>query len=428
MPAYESGPQARGALLALSLALAALSCDAQPSCHGCNVVLISLDTLRADRLGAYGHHRETSPALDAFAEQSFLFTDAIAQAPHTLPSHRSLFSGRYPLGPFEGPTLAELLRSRGYHTAAFTGGGYVHSRFGFARGFDLYLDGPRRETLAWRAERMFEWLSQPGHRPFFVFLHTYDVHCPYTPPAPYQNMFAGAYRPAFSLQGKCGGKFFNKIPLSGDDLDYLSAAYDGGVRWVDDAFAEIVAEFERRGLEQDTIFVITSDHGESLGENGFVGHAHLSREELRVPLLLRVPGAAPRRIDTPVQLVDVLPTLMDLLGFPPPPGIDGLDVAPLLASEKTPRDPRTRLAVNPKRDYALIEDDWMLFSNARAERRELYRWPDALSKDVLARHPERAEALEGRLRRIIERGGVGSSPYADDEELQQQLRELGYLE
>lgn len=407
-----------------------------PVCEGCNLVLVSLDTLRADRLGSYGYTRNTSPGIDALADRSFVFLNAIAQFPSTPESHRSLFTGRYAFRGGRAPTLAQILRQQGYRTAGFTGGGFVHRRFGLAGGFEHYYDEVEYNGLRDITPRLLTWLREGRNAPFFLFIHTYDIHCPYTPPEPYFSMFAGDYRPDFELEGKCGLNFFNQRALSAADVEFISAVYDGGVRWVDHMVEKLLAEFDALGLNEDTIFVITSDHGEALGENGFFGHGRLSEEQIRVPLILRVPGARPQRIREPVQLVDVLPTALALLGIEPPPNLDGVDLTPILRGDFSFEGRRPRLTMSQPGDLAFrVDDTWLLILRRSTGEKELYNLSAASRRDVSAAHVELTTSLEKELREIVRPRALRPNeaerrPDFDDLDprLVEQLRALGYAE
>ncbi|MEM6457296.1 MAG: sulfatase [Acidobacteriota bacterium] len=280
-----------------------------------NLVLISIDTLRADRLGLAGHDRDTSPKLDRWAaRRAVTFTEAIVQAPWTLPSHATLFSGldavehgvNHPdaVAQPSMPLVADALRRAGYHTAAVTGGAWLHPRYGLDRGFDHYS---YRVDPAWtqggldadvaRLRTHLDALPEP----FFLFWHTFEVH-------------------DFSVRRAPNGRRMED-PRSGPPRD--GDAYDRAVRAVDDALGAVLDALEASGRADRTAVLITSDHGEALGENGIRGHGHLLENNLRVPLLLALPGGrdAGRTIDVPVQSLDVAPTLRALAGLDPDPPV-----------------------------------------------------------------------------------------------------------
>lgn len=295
------------------------------------VLVISLDTLRADHLSAYGYSRDTSPFLDALARRGVLFEQVIAQYPSTLTSHMCVFTGLYPgehgVYPPDAvlseriPTLPELFRAGGYRTGGFTEGGFVAGRFGFARGFDTFDDRARRKpddverTLA-RARAFVEGIG-PEER-YFLFVHSYQIHDPYDPPEPYASMFRDGEPPdtfppdAAHLvrHNTYGGE------LPAGTVEYFEALYDGSIRYADDQLAEFFAFLEERGLTDDLTVVVLSDHGEQFQEHGQFVHADIYYETMHVPLVVVHPGLpAGRRVGRPVELLDVAPTLLDLAGI-----------------------------------------------------------------------------------------------------------------
>lgn len=303
-----------------------------------NILLISIDTLRPDHLSCYGYRRITSPTLDRLAQEGAIFLNAFAPASWTLPSHMTLltslpperhsvnFDTRKLAGDI--PTLAEVLRARGYVTAGFVSGSYLDGRFGFARGFDEYddyslvrLSGLRARfqvsspTIARLAtEYLTRWSADRERRPFFLFLHFFDVHDEYIPPRPYDSLFRVA-RPA-DANGQ--GAATPERPRSGGALEELVARYDGEIAWTDAHVGLILQKLKRLGILNDTVVVVTSDHGEEFYEHGQLGHRRtLYDEVLRVPLLIRFPKLVPAgtRVEHQVRLMDVMPTILLLAGF-----------------------------------------------------------------------------------------------------------------
>ena len=314
-----------------------------------NLILISIDTLRADRLGCYGYDRDTTPALDAFAEQSVRFERAYAPSSWTLPSHVSLLSGLLPsthgtnqpdLRPgAETALLAEVLRDAGYYTFAHTDGGWISSDFDLDRGF-LAFDGRDRDAEQMLAEATEALSAVHGKRPFFAFLHTYDAHCPYTPGPPWDGMFESDGAAEIATEGRCGNPHFNTEGVSPAEAAFLSDRYDGGVRRVDEALAKFLAFLKETGVLRDTVVVITSDHGEEFLEHGRIGHeGTLYHELIAVPLLLSAPGVSAATHTDPVSLVDLAPTLLELLDIGAPTDLDGRSLAPLLRGQALPPRP-----------------------------------------------------------------------------------------
>jgi len=313
--------------LGLSLAAGPVTGPAGPAAGRSaklNVLLVTLDTLRADRVGAYGSRRGLTPNLDGLAARSAVFTRAFAHTTVTLPSHTNILLGATPS--FHGVhdnlnfvvreefvTLAEHLGGRGYATAAFVGGFPLVSHFGLDQGFSVYDDsfkdrpsaaagadprnGERPAGDVWAAAR--KWLSGRG-APWFLWVHFYDCHDPYAPPEPYRSRYA-------------------RTP------------YDGEVAYADGVLGDVLKELKDRGLEETTLVVCVSDHGESLGEHGESTHGYLAyNATLWVPLVIRVPGLGPRRIGQNVSHIDIFPTVCDALGLGRPKGLQGASLLPLM--------------------------------------------------------------------------------------------------
>jgi arylsulfatase A-like enzyme len=272
-----------------------------------NVLLITLDTTRADHLGCYGYKPAKTPNLDRLAQEGVRFTRAYCPAPLTLPSHASIMTGLYPVThgvrnnghdlPSGIRTLAEILKGRGYSTAAFVSFFSVDSRFGLDRGFDVYDDTFRSESpfktqnAERRAEETFagfsRWLETNGKNRFFGWVHYYDPHLPYDPPSPYKEEFDGD-------------------------------PYDGEIAYMDRYVGAVLDRLKEQGVLERTIVVIAGDHGEGLGDKVELGHGiFLYEETLRVPFILHNPAVFPRSqlIESQVRLVDVAPTILETIGL-----------------------------------------------------------------------------------------------------------------
>lgn len=315
------------------------------------VVVISLDTLRADHLSAYGYARETSPFLDSLAARGVLFEQAVAQYPSTLTSHMSLFTGLYPGEHAVYPpdavlseeirTLPELYRQAGYRTGGFTEGAFVAGSYGFARGFDVYRDDPERRpddierTLA-QAREFLGGLADDDR--FFVFLHSYQIHDPYQPPEPYASMFWDGDPPDTFVPDAANLVRHNTHggELPPGTVEYFKALYDGSIRYADDQLAAFFAFLEDRGLADDLTVVILSDHGEQFQEHGQFVHADIYNEVMRVPLIVLHPDLpAGRRVARPVELIDVAPTLLGLSRVRAEVAMSGTSRIPELLGEAT---------------------------------------------------------------------------------------------
>lgn len=323
-----------------------------------HVVLVMLDTLRADHLSCYGYARETSPRLDALALESILFEQARATSSSTAPSQLSILTGAMPQVhgvSNEAPGrksarlrgLPELLAERGYATTAFADGGIVSAPYGFDVGFDAF--DSRYEPFDAKLDRVQEWLPEAPEEPQFLFVHTYGVHAPYLP-ADGHDLFTDAdYRgPLLELTGKLREFRASGVTtslerlldtywalassgrLTPPDETYLRDLYDGCIHGVDAGVGRLVDLLRTRGWLDDTWLIVTSDHGEAFGEHGTFSHRQLYEEELHVPLIVRPPGGADaRRISTPVSQLDLAPTLLELLGLPVPPTMQGRSLAPI---------------------------------------------------------------------------------------------------
>jgi arylsulfatase A-like enzyme len=305
-----------------------------------NVLLISLDTLRADRLSTLGYDHETSPRLTDFAAGGVTFLHAMSHFPSTTASHMSMLTSLQPCAhgvlvpPLQGPvgaglsraatTLAEALGAAGYTTIAITEDGLIQGDIGFDRGFDSYLDqvGRGDEPLGMFAEgieRAERWLERRSDRPFFMFLHTYQPHGPFKVPPFHRDLVP--------------------VPADASEVQRLSAEYDAGIRYTDDLLDAFLGQLARRGILDRTLVVITSDHGYEFGEHGGIGHARgVYEEQVHVPLIMRHPRFAHggRRIQDVIALIDVAPTILSIVGAPRPPTFTGVDLRPLLEGRTMP--------------------------------------------------------------------------------------------
>jgi arylsulfatase A-like enzyme len=284
------------------------------------VLVITLDTTRADRLSPYGFMDATMPALERLAHEGVVFDRATSVAPLTLPAHTSLFTGLIP--PKHGvrdngdpalshahTTLAEVLSNRGFHCGAFVGSVVLDADRGLARGFEIYRGAVPFKTAKLPERRADEvvadavrWLDQVGDSPYFLWVHLYDAHRPYDPPEPYRSSIADPYV--------------------------------GELLFVDSQIGRLLGVLEGRKMLDRTIVVVAADHGESLGEHGERDHGIFVYDSvIRIPLIVRAPGLFPRRVAEPVRLTDVVPTVLSMLGLPSPP-TDGVNLSELMAGRK----------------------------------------------------------------------------------------------
>lgn len=462
VPALALG---RGASEADAVAKSAPSAGDVAPAQGYNVVLVSIDSLRADRLGVYGHDRDTSPTIDDWARRGTRFQHCVSTTSWTLPAHMSLLTGRSLLGhgvvsddrrlPASVPTLAEAFSTAGYRTHAIVSAPYVNSRYGFARGFDDYddrtiffatnEDSYRSVTAPLLVEAAKGFLGgQSATTPFFLFLHFWDVHYDYAPGAPYDTMFDADY------EGEVTGENFYfddriRDGMNERDLEHLLALYDGEVRLVDDHLALIRDELARLGLADRTVIAVTSDHGDEFFEHGNKGHHRtLYQESIAVPWVLFVPGWTPaeREWSQEVGIADIGPTLLGLAGLPAMEGAEGRDLsAALTGSEPFEQRPVfAELYRSGTRNVQVAE----LAERAKIihhfQRRSLETYDlavDAGEQQSLSPRSPAARQLAARLRTWLDgrwktfdkrRRSEGIDPVILDERTTEQLRSLGYLQ
>jgi len=415
-----------------------------------NLLLISIDTLRADRLGCYGYPRDTSPHIDGLAAGGVVFNRAFSASCKTTPSHMTILTGLFPRvhnvymwkqgpqGTFRGdtlsenvPTLAEILQDYGYANVAFTGGANVAGRMGFSRGFEIYDEAG--DTAA-----ACRWLEENSGKKFFLFYHTYYTHDPYLPPPPYDTRYDPGYagdipsrREMMEKTGVREGEkwhgiwqvmhemFWAEVDLDDPaDRRHLSALYDGAIGYVDNELIRSLLEsLEKAGTLDDTLIVLTSDHGEEFLEHGRLEHNSLYREVARVPLIMRLPGKFPAglRIEELVRTVDILPTILDVLEIPAETFVQGVSLRPLTEGKRG-------LELTAYADFddylppvieSLRSGPWFLLLDQRLVRESrgedgvlsfvsLYntRNDPEETADVSARHPEVTKKLLNRLRAL----------------------------
>ncbi|MGE5126918.1 MAG: sulfatase-like hydrolase/transferase [Betaproteobacteria bacterium] len=400
-----------------------------PSHPGLDVLLVTLDTTRADRLGCYGYAAARTRHLDRLAEEGTRFATVVAPAPITLPSHSSILTGLYPfehgvrnngnfyLAPrFE--TLATRLKARGYRTGAFVSSFILDRRYGLDRGFEVYddhMEGEYAQVVTLQAERrgdrtalaLGRWIDERAKEPdvpFFAWLHLYDPHEPYRPPHPFRDLFP-------------------------DD------PYEGEIAFVDAIVASVLDRLRGAGLLDRTLVVVTGDHGESLGDHGETTHSmFLYEAAIRVPLVLWRPGLVPagRVVGDPVRLVDVAPTILDLVGAPALPAPHARSLAPLLTGRGQGSPP-------PAYSETLLPKFYMNWAPLRALRDGRYKLIEAPrpelydlsvdpgeSRNLYAERPKTAEALRQGLVRLTA-GGDAMSVQSLDREAMEKLAALGYI-
>jgi arylsulfatase A-like enzyme len=426
------------------------------------IILISLDTLRADHLGTYGYHRNTSPTIDAFAEGSITFENAVVQSPWTLPSHMSIMTSLYPS--FHGVVdistssqgekcikLAELLHEGGYQTAAFVDGGFVSGHWGFHPGFDVYDDqGGGIAQILPRAKR---WLHKHKAAPFFLFLHCYDIHTPYNPPPPYNSMFhdfdyTGNLVPS-NITLSAANR--NKLRVSDQDLRHFIALYDGCIRYTDEKIGEFLSYLEDVRLADKTLIIITSDHGEEFKEHDGFFHKQLYyRPNLHVPLIMRVPNYPVKqvRIQELVQSIDLLPTILEITGLPPHEQAQGKSLLPVIRRHtnfvstfflrllhRFEKDGEVSLAeYKPSYEqWSIISDSgYQLIYDTDSGRQQLFDINDdpLAQNNIVKEHNDITQQLLSQLQKVYNTkpNQIVSEKIDLDDTTREQLRALGYID
>ena len=325
----------------------AACCDEKP-----NVVLISIDCLRADHVGAYGYSRDTTPQIDAFAEDAVLFETAVSTAPMTPPSHMSMFTGLFPslhdgskfakLAP-SVPYLPEILSQAGYQTDGLVTGAYLSQTYGFEKGFDLYrLD--HRSPAAETVKQALELLRLGAGRSQFLFLHLIDAHWPYEPPEELMDRFAP--RPS-DLAGLLQRVLDNQRPRTPEEIERVVALYDSEIASADEAVGRLLGAMKDMGLYDRSLIIITADHGEAFYDHGHWQHSTTLYEELvRIPLIVKWPGQSPKgRVGFQVSQVDIFTTTLKVAGLPPPPS-NGIDLLEFVSGTAESRKRRRVVSEN----------------------------------------------------------------------------------
>ncbi len=452
-----------GALRCCVLAAVVLSatagCDHQrPLAEGMNLLLITLDTTRADYVSPFGGDPRITPRLQALADRSAAFTRALSETNVTSPSHLTIMSGLRMIEhgvmsnlatvPEDVDTLAEAMKRSGYRTAGIPAASHVGSRMKW-RGFDLLAAVDGVATAAEVTSRALDWLEEPADAPFFLWVHYFDPHGLYQPPPDvaaefYQGDRESGDRPKIAEHEFFSRKKFPRrlIKWLGDtrDPDYPRAMYAAEIHTVDRQLGRLLAGLEQAGLAQDTVVVVVADHGESLGEHGiYYGHDGIYEQQLKIPLIIHVPGLAATRSDALVTTLDLAPSIGELTGIRLRRESSGLSLVPLLRGEDDPAFAARRRFVHQhakNHAVALREDGWKLIwpiykrDPVLPNQPELYHLredPDELV-NLAAAQPERVRAMREQLRPWIELGRVkrGDAPALDEAALEH-LRALGYL-
>ncbi len=416
-----------------------------------NVLLISLDTTRADHLGCYGYARDTSPTLDALAAEGLLYTRCESTSSWTLPAHASMLTGMYPTthGAVYDPkgkidltgilpgewsayrvnalseevvTLTDLLAENGYATGGFVGGPWLKRPFGLAQGFAEYDDDQIIDVNGRLAEqineRVFAWLDKVAAKPFFLFINYFDPHDPYLPPE--------AFRYRFLDESKL-------IDGAKATPEQLVALYDAEIYYTDFHIAALLNRLRQYGIYDDTWIIVTADHGELFGEHGLRGHgATLYEEELHVPLIMKYPKRTPKlgRSDELIQVTDIMPIVLDQLGLSIPPGVQGSSGSPQRRYAFAEVYPLP--ALSKRGSFRAFYDGPLKYiwnSRGHHEFYDLANDPDE-SKNLYRSRYEQASAVRDKLDALMKglpRPDQAAPVRRIDKDTMKALRDLGYV-
>ena len=408
------------------------------------VLLISIDTCRADYLSCYGYPGKTTPNIDAVAGEGILFENVISPVPITLPAHSSMLTGTIP--PYHGVhdnydyrlgssnvTLAETLHEHDYQTAAIIGAFVMDSEFGLDQGFDTYNDRFDEETEAASiSERRggevsryaLQWLEEHHNEPFFLFLHYFDPHVFYDPPEPFKS--------------KC-------------KMNDPSSFYAGEISYTDYCIGQVIAKLKQLGLYDSTLIIITSDHGEMLGEHGEFNHSYfIYQSAIKVPLIFKLPGQhKSRKVKELIGIIDIVPTVCSLLGIELPSQVQGQDLSCYFLRRKTsdkggPHPAKSPQNGNQRYVYCesfgptiykansllgVVTEQWKYIQTTRPELYDLVKDPDEIH-NLVKQQPEQGQVLQGHLKQILEESVnmvKSESNLELDEQSRQRLESLGYV-
>ncbi len=432
------------------------ACCMMPSAvHYPSIIMITVDTTRADHLGCYGYYRDTSPCLDQFSKDAILFERATTPIATTLPAHVSLFTSKYPMetgivtngmriedsSASDIQFFAEMLDDLGYETVAFVSATPLRERTGINAGFDYYHeppDGTAELPADWATNKALGWLedrqSRGSSRPLFLWVHYFDPHLPYAPPPPFDERFE-ADDQLIQILEKRG------IDEATDpkNLD-LHDRYDGEIAFLDTEIGRLFDRLREIDLYDHAAVVVAGDHGEGLMQHGWSHHGRIYNEQLFVPLLMKMPleaGVNPQRRSDLVSLVDVVPTLLSALDLPveePAHGFRGID---LLEGKKRDHVFAQRTFVErvekwgPGKRFALITTEWK-YLHAPENEDVLYdmRVDSSETQNVIAKHPDIARRLRDQILTMIAKQAItGGFGVSDDisAEAADALRRLGYI-
>jgi arylsulfatase A-like enzyme len=453
-----------------------------------NILLITIDTLRADHLGCYGGSDDGTPMIDALSSGGATFLRATSQVPLTLPSHTSILTSTYP--PIHGvrdnakyrfggslPTLAGILKETGYQTAAFVSAFVLDSRFGLDRGFQTYNDKIQNQAYFYfstasppfalaalfklvgfappykperkadkTTEAVIEWMEENSGNRFFLWIHFFDPHGPLNPPPPYDTLYISPdtdpleFRKKMATYSSLLGKA-DANALTEEEIEGIRALYMGEVTYTDHYIGQLTEKLKELGIADRTLTILTADHGQSISEHGYIGHdRELYRDIMQIPLIFHFPGRIPggMKIDNQVQSIDIMPTTLDLLGIGTHEVCSGRSLMPLILSRsRVSEDPDVYLEtlhprLNKMKLVGLSSGNYKYFRGIEGEREELYRIDtDPQEKEnLLIQMPQKAEEMRNKLLELLE----GMKDKADTREIpldpqtMEAMKALGYIQ
>jgi arylsulfatase A-like enzyme len=414
-----------------------------------NIIIISIDTMRADHLGCYGYDRNTSPTIDSLAAAGIRYSRCQAQAPHTLPAHSTIWTGlsvashgagtrnniTYALDPAL-PNIATVLGDAGYITLGMVNVAILSNDNGFATGFDYYSwnengAGRAGETV----DEYLKWIDENAGnpKPVFCFMHLFDVHSPYDPPSPFDSLFSPG-----GDEGIVGWRHdsLTNVVLNPEDRDHLVDMYDGEIAWVDSQLSRLFSELRARGLDDNTLIVITADHGEEFLEHGGWGHSHaLWQEILHVPLIICGPGIQAGLVDTlTAGQFDILPTICGYLSIASPPNLDGVNLLDSVPRSADRSIPSSRVGMDKVFQWGVEGEEGLvsvLTGNTKAIMDFVSGQPESMydllsdpgEQNPMEISPEMTELLDN----YWTTPQTGNPTAANSDAINEQLRGLGYI-
>jgi arylsulfatase A-like enzyme len=390
-----------------------------------NVILIIVDSLRADHLGCYGYGRDITPHIDKLSQEGVLFLNAFSQAGYTLASIPSILTSKFPLshGVFYGMykhklsnkefTLAKILKKKGYFTVGFQDGLFPSRTCNFTQGFDIYFDVAKEITKDIN-QLVSDWLEHNKKEPFFLFLHYNTVHDPFNPPDSFNSTYALHYQ-GHLKEMSLDHLLFEKIDkgllkLDKTDIDYIIAQYDGCIRLCDKYIGDLLKKIEEKEFSSNAVVILTADHGEDLMEHGTISHGDVYDVGIHIPLIFRYPNLFPRdkRINVPVRSIDILPTILDILGLSIREDMEGFSLLPLIIGKDDKEEWEQLIfsfGVNMKSmiRISLRTQNWKLIFTSGENKYELYDLkndPKELN-NLVSIEKERFESLKKKFNENI---------------------------